>query len=262
MWNKKRKFDHYVGTCPLVPYKVFGNDYCLMLDLKVIEEKGFSAILGKYVNEEKAKIENGFAYLIPEYDSYYFKPQSYKKRKLLQYVDDKQFVAMINQAQIVQKAASREPGAPKTYFLKMNQDLIMRYQCMMIVALLIDEGLAHMEDAGSDVYILYSFRQQLEKRSKIQSDLSHFRTLLGESDNLAAMIELFEAGTYRNGKFVISQAEVNDAELNLEMMSLTDIGLAKHNSSGSYEVEQQVASWILDYVGKTSDRISFGNTYT
>jgi len=56
----------------------------------------------------------------------------------------------------------------------------------------------------------------------MQNDLPHFRTLLGESDNLAAMMELYEAGTYRNGKFVISQAEVNNAELNLEMMRLTD----------------------------------------
>ena len=70
----------------------------------------------------------------------------------------------------------------------------MRYQCMIIIGLLIGENLAVIDGVHNDIYIAYNYQQTLERTSKVQSDLSHFRTLLGECNNLAA-----STATYRKG---------------------------------------------------------------
>lgn len=132
----------------------------------------------------------------------------------------------------------------------------------IIVGLLIDESLAVIDENGNDIYIAYNYQQKLEKTSKIQSDLSHFRTLLGECNNLATLLQLVEKGEIENNKLCISWKDIEEAEMKMEIMSLIDIGVAAFdNEKKKIQLEVEFASWLLDYTSKTSDRISFADMY-
>lgn len=262
--NKQKQFDRYVASQPLVPYNVYGIDFSIQLDLQSVQEKGFSVILGDYVNEKKAIIDNGVAYIIPEYDKYQVNPKNFKKQKLLHHIREENFLAMMNQAEIVVSQDQGEKSAQ--YYFKISQDEIRKYNCMMIAALLIDSGLAKIGEKDSELYIVYNFQKKLERTSKIQSDLSRFRTLLGESNNLAALLEAVEKGDIQEDMLVINKEEIDDNELNIEMMSLMDVGLAHYkedpDGKGSFELSVSFASWLLEYISNTSDRVSFGDLYT
>lgn len=264
----KRKFDKYVASQPIVAHHVYGNDFSIRLNLADIQKNNFSTILGSYVNEQKACIVGDSAYIIPNYDSYQVKPQNYKRRKLLQYVAENNFIAMLNQAEIVTMKTDKHTDEKKgQYYFKVVQDTVRKYQCMMIASLLIEAEIAEIKD--NDLYIAYNFQQKLEKTSKIQSDLSRFRTLLGESNNLAALLDLVETGTMRGDKLVIKATNSDSNALNIEMMSLVDIGIAKcvtdtEDASAApdeFELDTSFASWLLEYISNTSDRISFGDMY-
>lgn len=262
--TKKRKFDNYVASQPLVAHNVYGSEFSIKLDLQEVQANSFSVILGSYVNEKKAVIDGNIAYIVPEYDKYHMKIQNYKKQKLLQYIGEKNFITMINQAEVVIEQGFGKNQ--KQYYFKINQAEVRKYQCMMIAALLIDSGLAKIGEKDEELYIVYNFQQQLEKSSKIQSDLSRFRTLLGESNNLAALLELVERGEIRQDKLFISKREAESIEMNIEMMSLVDVGVARYIEgdapNGGFELDVNFASWLLDHISKTSDRISFGDMYT
>lgn len=262
--NQKRKFDKFVSSQQLVAHYVYGSEFSIKLSLKDIQDNNFSVILGCYVNEKKAAIEEDYAYIIPEYDRYQVKTQNYKKQKLLQYVTEKNFITMINQAEIVFLNDSYT-GGEKQFYLKISQNDIKKYQCVIIVSLLIDAKLAKLGEDDSFVYIIYNYQYKLEKSSKIQSDLSRFRTLLGECNNLAAMLELVEKGELRNNKLFISKQNVENGEMYIEMMSLVDIGIAEYVENelaeAGYELDVYFASWLLDYISKTSDQVSFGELY-
>lgn len=253
MSREKKRFDEYVASQAIDFCNVYGTDIVIKLPLKEIQDKKLSRILAKYVNEQKARIDGDFAYIIPDYDNYQIKPQNYKKRKLLQYVSEKNFLTMINQADMV---IEKTQDGKAQYFLKLDQNQVRKYQCVMVMALLIEIGLAQISNQNQCLLIQLNFQQELERTSKIQSDLSHFRTLLGESDNLAAMIDLIERGEINNGKLIISKQKVKDNDMNMEMMSLCDLKIAKLNNE-NYEMELKFASWLLDFVSNTSDRISF-----
>lgn len=260
---KKRRFDKFVASQPLVAHNVYGSEFSIKLNLQDVQENNFSVILGSYVNEKKAVIDDNFAYIVPEYDKYQVKTQNYKKQKLLQYIGEKNFIAMMNQAEIVIDQNSGKKT--KQYYFKVDQNEVRKYQCMMIAALLIDSGLAKIDGKDTALYIVYNFQQKLEKSSKIQSDLSRFRTLLGESNNLAALLELVEKGEIRQDKLFISKGNTEGSEMNIEMMSLVDVGVARYietdEENVGYELDVNFASWLLDYISKTSDRVSFGDMY-
>lgn len=262
--TKKRKFDNFVSSQPLVAHPVYGSEFSIKLDLQEVQKNNFSVILGSYVNEKKAVIDGNAAYIVPEYDQYHMKIQNYKKQKLLQYIGEKNFITMLNQAEVVIEQSLGKNQ--KQYYFRINQEEVRKYQCMMIAALLIDSGLAKIGEKDNELYIVYNFQQQLEKSSKIQSDLSRFRTLLGESNNLAALLELVEKGEIRENKLFISKGEVENTELNIEMMSLVDVGVAQYVDgdarTGGFELDVNFASWLLDHISRTSDRISFGDLYT
>lgn len=255
----KAKFDQYVAAQKLVEYEVYGSEYSIKLDLEEIRKRSFSVLLGCYVNEKKAVIEDGWAYLAPEYDKYQTKILNYKKQKLLQYVKSKNFIAMLGQAQIVTQKFGK---CEKEFYYKLSQNDAMRYQCMIIVGLLIDESLATINEVSNDIYIFYNYQQKLEKTSKIQSDLSHFRTLIGECNNLATLLQLVEKGEFEDNKLCISWKDIEEAEMKTEIMSLIDIGIAVFdNEKKRIQLEVGFASWLLDYTSKTSDRISFADMY-
>lgn len=267
MWLK-RKFDKYVASQPIVAHPVCGFGFTIQLNLADIQKNNFSTILGGYINEQKAEMDSAaqVAYIIPKYDSYQAKPQNYRKQRLLQYVAENNFVTMLNQAEIVAEKISSSKSAAleiEQYYFKISQDEVKKYQCMLIASLLIESKLAKIKD--NDLYIIYNFQQELEKTSKIQSDLSRFRTLLGESNNLAALLTIVEKGTINNGKLFISADSVSTNELNIEMMSLVDIGIAtpieKEPGEFGFELDATFASWLLEYISNTSDRISFGDMY-
>lgn len=69
MLLEKKKFDDFVSKQPLVAYNVNGDEFSIKMDLNEVASKGFSRILGRYINEQKAQCENGFAYLRPDYDT-------------------------------------------------------------------------------------------------------------------------------------------------------------------------------------------------
>lgn len=256
----KKNFDLYVSSNPIVKHPVYGSEYSIKLNLNDVRKNNFSVILGCYINERKACIEDAFAYIIPEYKSYEVRPQNFKKRKLLQYVSEKNFIALINEAEIVLKKRDEEDKVGK-YYLMVSQDDIKRFNCIMVVSLLIDSGLAKLNHGDDKIYILYDFKQHLEKKSKIQSDLSRFRTLLGECNNLATLLELVEEGDIKDNKIEINKKKIKEMDLNIEIMSLLDVGIASCTDEDLIELDVVFASWLLEYVSNTSDRISFGDLY-
>ena len=258
-WLLKGKFDQYVASQNLTEYEVYGSEYSIKLDLEEIRKRNFSVLLGCYVNEKKAVIEDGRAYLVPEYDKYQMPTLNYKKQKLLQHVKSKNFITMLGQAQIVPKKLGK---CEKEFYYKLSQNDAMRYQCMIIVGLLIDENLAAIDGIDNDIYIAYNYQQKLERTSKIQSDLSHFRTLLGECNNLATLLQLVEKGEIENNKLCIVWKDLEEAEMTTEIMSLIDMGVAMSDDEKKrVQLEVEFASWLLDYTSKTSDRISFADMY-
>lgn len=273
MWWEKSKFDKYVSQQDLVAHDVDGKEFTIKLNLKEVAGNGFSRILGRYINEHKACCEDGFVYLRPDYDTCNVKQQNYKKQKLLRYVSQANFLSMLNQSQICisgetldesenQDSARKRTG--RQYYFVVGQDIVKKHQCMPIAALLVECELAYIGD-GDALYIALNYLDRLENKSKIQSDLSHFRTLLGESNNLAALIKLVEEyGEIKEDKLFIRENEVKEEELNLEMMSLVDMGLAEYVDRGNdkgYKINVSFSSWLLDYISKTSDRVSFGNLF-
>lgn len=259
MW-KSKKFEEFVASKELVYYSVYGVEYTIKLPLSEVRKQRFSKILGKYVNEQKAKMDVEFAYIIPTYDEDHTPPSGkmLRKGKVLQCVERKNFTAMINQAELTVGTDSK---GDKQYFFKVTQELIKKYQCMQVVAALIDEKMAKIDTKNAnEVYIVYNYQQKLGEDSKIQSDLSNFRHLLGETSNLKAVIEIVEVCDFENGKMVVEQQTVKENDLNTEMISLCDIGIAKENGN-KFEIDPQFASWLLEHVGNTSDRISFTDLY-
>lgn len=252
MFGDEYKFYKYVSSQKIEVHKVYGSEYSIKLSLNDIEQKGLSKILGKYLNERKAELDRGYAYIVPDYDDYQIKPQNYKKQKLQNYVGNKNFVTMINEAEIVIN--------DEKYFLKVEQSELQKYQCVQIAALLISTGLGKMDDQNHTLLIRYDFQSELEKKAKIQSDLTHFRTIIGESNNLVTFFEVLEESEIKNNKIYIEQNVVKDNALLVEMMSLCDMGIAQFQG-GSFILDTQMASWLLEYVGKTSDRLSFANIY-
>lgn len=270
MWGRKKKsFEQFVASQEIVLFQVYGSEYSIRLPLKEVTENGFSVLLGKYANENKAVIVGDYGYITPFYNQYTAKAQNYKKQKLLHYVKSSEFVTLTNQANIV---LLQELGqVTSQYYLLLKQEDVRKYQCVMIVALLIEARLG-MIRGTDDVYIKLSYQQELEKQSKIQSDLSHFRTLLGESNNLAAVIEMFEGGEpTSDGRVFIKEEAVREGELMTEMISLIDLKLAVYteekslnangNSNNGYYLNADFASWLMEYISNTSDRISFTDLY-
>lgn len=273
MWREKSKFDIYVSKQELVAHDVDGKEFTIKLDLREAASNGFSRILGRYINEQKARCEDGFAYLRPDYNTCNIKQQNYKKQKLLRYVSQANFLSMLNQSRICISGGARDESGnssaaqkrdERQYYFAVDQDTVKKHQCMPIAALLVECDLAHIGD-GDNLYIALNYLDRLENKSKIQSDLSHFRTLLGESNNLAALIGLVEEyGEIRKDKLFIRENGVKEEELNLEMMSLVDMKLAEYvdaNDDKGYILNVSLSSWLLDYISKTSDRVSFGNLF-
>lgn len=92
--------------------------------------------------------------------------------------------------------------------------------------------------------------------------LSHFRTLLGECNNLATLLQLVEKGEIENNKLCIFWKDIEEAEMKTEIMSLIDMGVAMSDDEKKrVQLEVEFASWLLDYTSKTSDRISFADMY-
>lgn len=107
--------------------------------------------------------------------------------------------------------------------------------------------------------------QRLEKRTRVQKDLSGFRILLGESSNLGNLLDLIEKGTVRDGTLYIPMQNIQDSDFTVEMMSLVDIGLAvcqKGNNGEELKLDDMFCSWLLEYISNTSDRISFGDLFS
>lgn len=258
-WFLKGTFDRYVASQQLVAHEVYGSEFSICLDLKDIQNRNLSVLLGCYINEKKAIIEDEHAYLVPEYDKYQTKTLNYKKQKLLQYVKSRNFITMLGQAEIVVKKWGK---CEKEFYYKLSQNDAMRYQCMIIIGLLIGENLAVIDGVHNDIYIAYNYQQTLERTSKVQSDLSHFRTLLGECNNLAALLQLIEKGTFTGNMLCISWKDIEDAEMKTEILSLIDVGVATSGADKTVRLKPQFASWLLDYTSKTSDRISFADMYT
>ena len=261
MW-KETKFEAFVAAQEIVDYRVYGVEFTIKLSMKEIRNKKFSKILAKYVNEQKAVIEGEYAYIIPDYDEYHSPPsmRMLRKGKLLQCAEQKSFVTMINHAQLIAKKTTGQ--TPKLqYYYQITQDLVKKYQCIHVIAALIDEKLAEIEENTGNIYIAHNYQQKLNEDSKIQSDLGGFRQLLGETSNIKALIEIIEQCTLKNGKMVIEKDAIIDADLNTEFMCLCDIGIAIDNGS-EFELEVKLASWLLELVSNTSDRISFTGMYS
>lgn len=258
MGYKKWKFDRYVASQEIVIYDKFGGNCAIKLSLDEVSKQRLSKILAIYTNQNKVKIEKSDAYIIPEYDSYQISGRNVKSRKLLQLVNEQSFVTMVNEAEIV---IDRNADNDLQYYLKITQESARKYQCLMIVALLIDARLAKIHQDDGHIYLLLEYRQKLEKTSKIQSDLSHFRTLLGECNNMAALIELIEESKVENNKIVIEESQVKEEELHIEMMCLCDLGVAQLEKQ-KYVIGLEIASWLLEYISNTSDRISLANMYS
>jgi len=259
----KHKFDKFVASKPLKAQNVYGSDYSIQLNLSEVEQHGFSSILGRYINEGKAKVEDEYAYIVPEYDQYQMKTRNYKIEKLLEYVSDKSFMTMMNHAQITYVAPANQ--AKKQYYFVIEQNEVQRHQCMIIAALMIDAGLAVIGEKDAKLYIIYNYKQQLEKNRKVQRDLSGFRILLGESSNLSTLLNLFEKGEMRGGKYFIPMEEVQDNDFVIELMSLVDIGMVGYaensEDEGGFVLDTFFASWLLEHISNTSDRISFGDLF-
>lgn len=252
MFGDEHKFDKYVSSQEIAIHKVYGSEHSIKLPLNEIKQKGLSRILAKYLNEGKAEMAGDCAYIVPDYDDYQIKPQNYKKRRLQSYVGNKNFVTMINGAEIVAK--------DEKYFLKVKQSDVQKYQCVLIAALLINVGLAKMDEQDSVLLIQYDFQSELERKTKIQSDLSHFRTLIGESNNLMTLLDVLEESNIINDKIYIEKRTIIENAFMVEMMSLCDMGIAQVEKD-SIILDIQTASWLLEYVGNTSDRLSFSNLY-
>ena len=94
----------------------------------------------------------------------------------------------------------------------------------------------------------------------IHSDLTHFRTLLGESENLATFLEAVEISGINQQKILITYDSVKDNELKTELISLSDIGTAIPTEKG-FEIDFKFASWLLEHVSNTSDRLSFSTIF-
>ena len=259
---KKRRFDSYVSSQPLMAHNAYGNEYSIQLDLQEVQSRGFSSILGKYVNDKRAVIEDGQAYIVPEYDRYQLKSQNYRMQKLLQYVNEKNYITMINESSIVVKKFVNEEKSQ--YYFAVCQDKVQKYKCMVIVALLIDAGLARVEESDNTVYIAYNYLHRLEKRTKIQKDLSGFRILLGESSNLGNLLDLVEKGNFKNGELYVLMNDVQEYDFVLEMLSLVDAGLVEcvvYNGEEAFKIDETFGSWLLEHISNTSDRISFGDLF-
>lgn len=263
MWGIKKRFDRYVASQALVSHPVHGSQFSIKLMLDDIEKRGFSSILGKYVNEEKAVVEDRIAYIMPEYNQYQHKVRDYKAERLVQYVNHPNFVSMLNFATIVQYTPASQESAQ--YYFAVDQLTVRKCECMIIVALLMEAGLAIISNMDQKVYIIYNYQKKLEKTTKIQRDLSGFRVLLGESSNLNTLLNLIEEAEIKNGKIYISAEKVKDYDFTIEMMSLADVGMVQcirdANMEDKFKLEPFFSSWLLEYISNTSDRISFVDWY-
>lgn len=255
----KMRFKQFVSSHEIIEYSIFDARYTIKLPLDEIKKKRLSKILAQQINDQKAFISGNDAYIIPNYDERHTPPSVRKLRKgrLLHCVEEKSFVSMMNQAEMV---VSGQKGKEKKYYLKLGQSLVRKYQCVQVVAALLEENLAKIEGNSNDVYIDYNYQKRLMEATMIRGDLLHFRTLLGESGNLAALLEVVEKGEIREKKIHISHDLIQDAELNIELMSLCDIGIAALTQDG-FEVDFKFASWLLEHVSNTSDRLSFSSIY-
>lgn len=259
MFLLKYKFDKYIASQEIIASGIFGGNCVIKVSMSDIKIKGFSIIFAKYLNENKAQIDGEDGFIMPEYDSYQVNKRIIKKRKLFQLVNEKHFLTMINQTEIVIWRFD-EKEKFRYYFLA-KPNLIKQFQCAIIVALLISERLAQVGE-DKNIYIVLDYYQILEKTSKIQGDLSHFKILLGESNNMAALIELIEDADIQNGEIRLQQSDVKDEQVQMELMCLCDLGIARMDKeNNNYIVGVELASWLLGYVSDTSDRISLESMY-
>lgn len=154
-------------------------------------------------------------------------------------------------------------GIPMGQYIRLTQERVQAWRCVEEMAQLVNRELAYIaEDHGTSVLFL---RVDYQKRvhqplTVIDSDLSGFRTMLGEPDNLRRMIVAVEKSECADGEFLIDLNSDNGKEVRLELMSLVDAGVATIRPDGKVAIPPAMASWLLDRVKHVSDRVSLGDT--
>lgn len=249
------KFKDFLSNRTIAKMSVYGSTYSLCVPLEEVKENGFSSEIAKLLNEDKAVQIDNNVYIDPYYDSYTEKWEITKK-KLLARVRQDNFRALLNQSTII---ISGDFDEKESYVYKLSQQDIRRCNAVMTIAELINKGYAYMDD-DENIYLKLYFLERLETKKAIQSDLSRFRTMLGESDNLRQLISLIEDCKFDNKQLCIEFKELDKYQLKTEIFSLIDLGIAKSDGKKVY-IEPEFASWLLACVGNTSDRISFVNMY-
>lgn len=253
---QKRRFNQFLSKQNIANKSVYGSAYSLEVMESDIAENGFSNIVAKLLHEEKAYQENGYIYIDPYFDSFKDGFWNMMQKKLLSKVKRENFCSMLNQASIV---LHQKPGDEYvTYSFQLTQQEIKHFNCVRTIATLINRDFAYVDNEY--IYLILDYLEQLESKRIIQSDLSHFRTLLGECDNLRDLIMLVEECDYKNNMLSIPAKKVKDRQLCTEIYSLCDLGIIKKTSDTFY-IEPEFASWLLEQVSETSDRVSFVNMY-
>lgn len=251
------KFNKFLSSQQIVKKSVYESEYSLKVDESEVTSKGYSNIVAKLLHEEKAYQEGGYIYIDPYYNSYRDNIWNMRQKKLLSKVKQDNFCSMLNQASIVLHNNSKTEE--KTYVYQLSQKEIRHFNCVMTIAALINKNFAYVGE-NDNIFLKLDYLDCLERKKLIQSDLSHFRTLLGECDNLRDLIALIESCTYKNGSLTISENDVQDRQLCTEIYSLCDLGIIKKINDTFY-IDPELASWLLEQVSETSDRVSFVNMY-
>lgn len=249
------KFDRFVARQEVIEHRVMDTNYTIRLPLNEVMNQGFSRVLAGYINAQKAEIEGENAYLIPDYDKKHTPPSArmLKKGKILQCVTEKSFVDMMSQAELIPQNNS---NGEKRYYFKVSQSHVKKYHCIHVIAALLEENLALIEEKDRDIFIDYNYLNCLSEDTIINTDLTGFRTLIGESQNLLALLETVEHCEIQNNMIVLTHDKVKANNLRIELMSLCDIGMAKMTEKG-FELNFKFASWLLEHISNTSDRLSF-----
>lgn len=252
----KAKFKDFLSNKNITNTSVYGSEYSLCTSFEEIKSKGFSDIVAKLLNEEKAIQIDDNVYIDPYFDDYTENKWDIIKKKLIAKVKQDNFRALLNQSKII--VVDDDKG--KNYVYQLSQQDIRRCNSVMIVAELVNRGYAYLKD--EDIILYLNYLEKLEAKRIIQSDLSHFRTMLGECDNLKQLIALVEDCEFEDGYICTNFNKLQDVQLKTEIFSLIDIGIVKISDDGKKVlIKPQFASWLLACVEETSDRISFVNMY-
>ena len=257
--NRKEKFGKWIAQQEIAAKSVGGSDYSLRAAETDIRKSGFSDIVSRLLNEKKAVRDSGYIYIDPYYQMY---DRPGRDGKLLQNVKSDAFRTMINQSEILCYRSDEHKGI----FHRLSQKEVRRYNCIQIMAQLIRKNLAFLDDLCEYIYLDINFQNVLEKKSNIPSDLSNFRTMMGEGRNLKDILDLLEeADTVRtdNGeiRIVLSQSIVKDYGFQTQLYSLLDIGIAQLDVNNQYLLCTELSTWLLDYVEHACDRMSFAALY-